>query len=124
MTKSELIAKLAARYPQLVAKDAELAVKMVLDAMSKSLAQGQRIEIRGFGSFGLITARRAPAAIRSRARRSRCRPSTFPISRQAKSCANVWISRNSGASPRIELFTPASSKDHAVFFVLSFLMVS
>src|SRR3972149_1284316 len=53
MTKSELIAKLAARYPQLVAKDAELAVKMILDAMGKSLAQGQRIEIRGFGRFGL-----------------------------------------------------------------------
>ena len=53
MTKSELIAKLAGRYPQLVAKDAELAVKMILDAMGKSLAQGQRIEIRGFGSFGL-----------------------------------------------------------------------
>src|SRR6187549_3555926 len=53
MTKSELIAKLAARYPQLVAKDAELAVKMVLDAMGTSLAEGQRIEIRGFGSFGL-----------------------------------------------------------------------
>ena len=53
MTKSELIAKLAARYPQLVAKDAELAVKMILDAMAKSLSQGQRIEIRGFGSFGL-----------------------------------------------------------------------
>ncbi|MBI3067365.1 MAG: HU family DNA-binding protein [Betaproteobacteria bacterium] len=34
MTKSELIAKLAARYPQLVAKDAELAVKMILDAMA------------------------------------------------------------------------------------------
>jgi integration host factor subunit beta len=49
MTKSELIAKLAARYPQLVAKDAELAVKMILDAMAKSLAEGQRIEIRGFG---------------------------------------------------------------------------
>ena len=53
MTKSELIAKLAARYPQLVAKDAELAVKMVLDAMGKSLSEGQRIEIRGFGSFSL-----------------------------------------------------------------------
>lgn len=53
MTKSELIAKLAARFPQLVSKDAELAVKMILDAMGKSLAQGQRIEIRGFGSFGL-----------------------------------------------------------------------
>ena len=53
MTKSDLIARLAARYPQLVAKDAELAVKMILDAMANSLAEGRRIEIRGFGSFGL-----------------------------------------------------------------------
>jgi len=53
MTKSDLIAKLAAHYPQLVAKDAELAVKTILDAMSKSLSQGERIEIRGFGSFSL-----------------------------------------------------------------------
>ncbi len=53
MTKSELIARLAERYPQLVAKDAELAVKTILDAMAGSLAKGQRIEIRGFGSFDL-----------------------------------------------------------------------
>jgi integration host factor subunit beta len=53
MTKSELIARLAVRYPQLVAKDAELAVKTMLDMMAKSLSQGQRIEIRGFGSFSL-----------------------------------------------------------------------
>ncbi|MGH8727219.1 MAG: integration host factor subunit beta [Burkholderiales bacterium] len=53
MTKSDLITKLAGRYPQLVAKDAELAVKMILDAMAGSLAKGNRIEIRGFGSFGL-----------------------------------------------------------------------
>lgn len=53
MTKSELIARLATRYPQLVAKDAELAVKTILDAMGKSLSSGQRIEIRGFGSFSL-----------------------------------------------------------------------
>jgi integration host factor subunit beta len=53
MTKSELIMRLSARYPQLVAKDAELAVKTILDAMAKSLSQGQRIEIRGFGSFSL-----------------------------------------------------------------------
>ena len=53
MTKSELIARLAARYPQLVAIDAEVAVKVILDAMVKSLSRGQRIEIRGFGSFGL-----------------------------------------------------------------------
>jgi integration host factor subunit beta len=53
MTKSELIARLAARFPQLVAKDADFAVKMMLDAMSDALAQGDRIEIRGFGSFSL-----------------------------------------------------------------------
>lgn len=53
MTKSELIARLAARYPQLVAKDAELAVKTILDAMAKNLANSHRIEIRGFGSFSL-----------------------------------------------------------------------
>jgi len=51
MTKSELIARLAQRYPQLVAKDAEYAVKMILDAMTHALLSGHRIEIRGFGSF-------------------------------------------------------------------------
>ena len=53
MTKSELIAQLAERFPQLVAKDADLAVKMILDAMSEALVRGDRIEIRGFGSFSL-----------------------------------------------------------------------
>jgi integration host factor subunit beta len=53
MTKFELIARLARRYPQLVAKDAEVAVKAILDAMTMSLVKGQRIEIRGFGSFGI-----------------------------------------------------------------------
>lgn len=53
MTKSELIARLAGRFPQLVAKDADYAVKMILDAMTDSLAKGDRIEIRGFGSFAL-----------------------------------------------------------------------
>jgi integration host factor subunit beta len=53
MTKSELIDRLAARFPQLVAKDAEFAVKMILDAMAGALITGDRIEIRGFGSFAL-----------------------------------------------------------------------
>ncbi|GAA5233479.1 integration host factor subunit beta [Verticiella sediminum] len=53
MTKSELIARLAARYPQLAARDVDLAVKTVLDAMAQALEAGQRIEIRGFGSFSL-----------------------------------------------------------------------
>src|ERR1700694_2608687 len=53
MTKSELVAQLALRFPQLVLKDADFAVKTMLDAMSDALANGHRIEIRGFGSFGL-----------------------------------------------------------------------
>jgi integration host factor subunit beta len=46
MTKSELIARLATRYSQLVAKDAEFTVKMILDAMTQSLVKAQRIESR------------------------------------------------------------------------------
>jgi integration host factor subunit beta len=53
MTKSELIGRLALRFPQLVAKDADYAVNMILDAMTEALARGNRIEIRGFGSFAL-----------------------------------------------------------------------
>ena len=53
MTKSELINLLAERFPQLVVKDAELSVKAILDAMTDNLSTGERIEIRGFGSFSL-----------------------------------------------------------------------
>ncbi|MGO3892055.1 MAG: integration host factor subunit beta [Paenalcaligenes sp.] len=55
MTKSELITLLANRYPQLAQRDMDLAVKTMLDAMTQALASGQRIEIRGFGSFSLST---------------------------------------------------------------------
>ena len=40
MTKSELIARLAENYTQLVAKDAEFAVKTILDEMANALARG------------------------------------------------------------------------------------
>ncbi len=53
MTRSDLIARLADLHPQLQAKDAELSVKVILDALSTTLARGGRVEIRGFGSFGL-----------------------------------------------------------------------
>lgn len=53
MTKSDLIARLTVRFPQLVAKDADFAVKVILDAMTAALSRGDRIEIRGFGSFAL-----------------------------------------------------------------------
>lgn len=53
MTRSELIAALAQRFPQLVQKDAELAVSEILSAITQALSKGQRVEIRGFGSFAL-----------------------------------------------------------------------
>ena len=53
MTKSELIEILSRKQPQLAYKDIELAVKTILEYMSSSLSNGERIEIRGFGSFSL-----------------------------------------------------------------------
>jgi len=53
MTKSELIARLAARNPRLPGRDADEAVKLILEMLCDSLSQGGRIEIRGFGSFSL-----------------------------------------------------------------------
>ena len=58
MTRSDLIARLAERLDQLTHRDAESAVKTILDAMSDALARGHRIEIRGFGSLSVN--RRAP----------------------------------------------------------------
>ena len=53
MTKSKLIEILLQEQPHLKLEDVELAVKTILDLMSQSLADGERIEIRGFGSFCL-----------------------------------------------------------------------
>lgn len=53
MTKSELIEVIAKKQRHLPAKDVELAVKHLLELMGNSLAAGERIEIRGFGSFSL-----------------------------------------------------------------------
>lgn len=53
MTRSELVATLAKRFPLLSVEDTDIAVKEILDALSGTLAQGRRVEIRGFGSFCL-----------------------------------------------------------------------
>ena len=53
MTKSELIEILTQRQAHLKADDVDLAVKSLLEMMATSLAHGDRIEIRGFGSFSL-----------------------------------------------------------------------
>lgn len=53
MTKSELIEALAGKQTQLTHKDIDAAVKALLEHMSQALENGERIEIRGFGSFSL-----------------------------------------------------------------------
>ncbi|MGK2960150.1 MAG: integration host factor subunit beta [Candidatus Malihini olakiniferum] len=53
MTKSELIERLARQQSHILAKVAEYAVKEMLEQMAATLADGDRIEIRGFGSFSL-----------------------------------------------------------------------
>lgn len=53
MTKSELIAKLAAKNPQLYIRDVEAIVETVLDEMSEALVRGDRVELRGFGAFSV-----------------------------------------------------------------------
>lgn len=53
MTKSDLIEVLSEKQSLLNYRDVELAVKLIIEQMSDSLSQGDRIEIRGFGSFTL-----------------------------------------------------------------------
>ena len=53
MTRSELIELIASQQSQLSTKDVELAVKLMIDHMAETLSSGERIEIRGFGSFSL-----------------------------------------------------------------------
>ncbi len=53
ITKSELIEKIAQKQNHLQHKDIELSVKSVIEQMSDALSSGERIEIRGFGSFSL-----------------------------------------------------------------------
>ena len=60
MTRSDLVELLAERFGQLTQRDADAAVKTILDAMSDALVRGHRIEIRGFGSFSI---NRRPARI-------------------------------------------------------------
>lgn len=53
MTRSDLIKALAYRFPKLMKADADMAVSEIIEAIGQKLAQGHRIEIRGFGTFAL-----------------------------------------------------------------------
>ncbi len=53
MTKSDLVKVLSKNQRYLASKDVEVAVKSLINILSSSLSSGERIEIRGFGSFNL-----------------------------------------------------------------------
>ncbi|WP_082551902.1 HU family DNA-binding protein [Massilia sp. Root351] len=53
MTRQEPIAAVAERYPHLTQQDAEVAVKLILDAVAAAISTGAGVEIRGFGTFKL-----------------------------------------------------------------------
>ena len=55
MTRSELIEKIAAKMPNLTLKDIESIVSVVFEKLTNALANGDRVEIRGFGAFSIRT---------------------------------------------------------------------
>jgi integration host factor subunit beta len=61
MTKSELIQRLSKRYPHLYQRDIEVLVSTMFDEITKALAAGNRVELRGFGAFS-VRSREARAA--------------------------------------------------------------
>ncbi len=61
MTKSELIQRLSKRYPHLYQRDIEVLVNTMFDEITKALATGNRVELRGFGAFS-VREREARAA--------------------------------------------------------------
>lgn len=51
MTRSELVAEIAAANPHLLVRDVELIVHTIFDELTQALARGDRVELRGFGAF-------------------------------------------------------------------------
>ena len=91
MTRSSLVARLSERFPHLMARDTELAVRLILDAISDALAESSRVEVRGFGSFALSYRPPASGGTRSPVTRWSFRRSMCRISKRAKNYANAWI---------------------------------
>jgi integration host factor subunit beta len=53
MIKSELVARIAAQNPHLYRRDAEKVIDAILDQIGSALAQGNRVQLRGFGAFSV-----------------------------------------------------------------------
>ena len=53
MLRSELVARIAAQYPHLTQSEADRIVRTIFESITKKLAEGGRVEIRGFGAFSV-----------------------------------------------------------------------
>lgn len=87
MTKSELIERLATQQSHIPAKAVEDAVKEMLEHMASTLAQGERIEIRGFGSFLCTTAHLVPDVTLRLAIKWNWKENMFLTLNRVKNCA-------------------------------------
>ena len=83
MTKADLVEKVA-REAEMTKKDAEQLVEIIFDSITDSLNSGEKIELRGFGSFRVANAIREKAATRKRVRRSTSRPNALLTSSLVK----------------------------------------
>ena len=96
MTKSELIDRLAEQQKHLAHLDVELGVKSILEQMSGALAAGERIEIRGFGSFSLHYVRREWDVTQRPVKPWLCQAKTYhtssPVKRYASGLIKVKLS--------------------------------
>lgn len=86
MTKSELIERIVSYQGQLSSRDVELAIKTMLEQMAQALSTGDRIEIRGFGSFSLHYRAPVRGVIPRPANRCCWTASSFRTSSLARSC--------------------------------------
>ncbi len=86
MTKAELIEEVS-RKVEMTRKDSEEIVETIFESIVGSLHKGDKIEIRGFGSFRTRQRQPRVGVIRKPAPASKCRPSAFPFSSPAKNCA-------------------------------------
>lgn len=53
MTRSDLVSKLTKLFPQLTRQDVDVSIKTILETIAARLAENNRVEIRGFGSFNV-----------------------------------------------------------------------
>ena len=89
MTKSELVRRMAELHPHLQHSDVERVVETIFASIGNALARGDRIEIRGFGSFASSIAARASAGTPEPAPQSKSRPRSSPTSRPASSARKL-----------------------------------